>query len=80
MEGIVGLHRIPLRVTAGKELRYTRPKIADMRRIIDDRKLSVELEVDGGTNADNAREIVKAGADVLVAGNSVFKPKEGIGQ
>jgi len=80
MEGIVGLRRIPLRVTAEKGLRYAPPKIADMRRIIDDRKLSVELEVDGGINSDNAREIVKAGADVLVAAHSVFKAKEGTGQ
>jgi ribulose-phosphate 3-epimerase len=41
-------------------------------------RLSTELEVDGGINADNAPDIVKAGADVLVAGNSIFKAKEGI--
>lgn len=59
-------------------IRETLPKIADMRRILDHRNPSVELEVDGGINADNAREIVKAGADILVAGNSVFRAKEGI--
>ena len=58
----------------------TLPKIANMRRILDDRKMNAELEVDGGITADNAREIVKAGANVLVAGNSVFKAKEGISQ
>lgn len=56
----------------------TLPRIANMRKILDDRKLSAELEVDGGINADNAPDIVKAGADVLVAGNSVFRAKEGI--
>jgi ribulose-phosphate 3-epimerase len=56
----------------------TLPRIADMRKILDDRKLSAELEVDGGINADNAPDIVKAGANVLVAGNSVFRAKEGI--
>ena len=56
----------------------TLPKIASMRKILDDGKLGAELEVDGGINADNAREIVKAGADVLVAGNSIFKAGEGI--
>jgi len=55
------------------------PKIAGMRRMLDDRGLSAELEVDGGISPDNAGEIVKAGADVLVAGNSVFGAKEGIG-
>ena len=56
----------------------TLPRIANMRKILDDRGLSAELEVDGGINADNAPDIVKAGATVLVAGNSVFKAKGGI--
>jgi ribulose-phosphate 3-epimerase len=56
----------------------TLPKIASMRKMLDDRKLSAELEVDGGITADNAPDIVKAGADVLVAGNSVFRAKEGV--
>ncbi|MGA8849791.1 MAG: ribulose-phosphate 3-epimerase [Dehalococcoidia bacterium] len=56
----------------------TLPKIADMRKMLDDRGLSAELEVDGGINADNAPDIVKAGATVLVAGNSIFRAKEGI--
>jgi ribulose-phosphate 3-epimerase len=53
-------------------------KIAKARKMLDDKGLGAELEVDGGVNADNARDIVKAGADVLVAGNSVFRAKEGI--
>jgi len=58
----------------------TLPKIANMRKILDDRGLSAELEVDGGINAGNAPDIVKAGADVLVAGSSVFRAGEGIGR
>jgi ribulose-phosphate 3-epimerase len=56
----------------------TLPRIASIRKILDDRGLSAELEVDGGISADNAPDIVKAGADVLVAGNSIFRAKEGI--
>jgi len=56
----------------------TLPKIANIRKILDDGGLSAELEVDGGITADNAPDIVKAGADVLVAGNSVFRAKGGI--
>jgi len=56
----------------------TLPKIASIRKVLDDRGLRAELEVDGGINADNAPDIVKAGADVLVAGNSIFKAQEGI--
>jgi ribulose-phosphate 3-epimerase len=58
----------------------TLPKIENMRKTLNDRKLSTELEVDGGVTADNAPGIVKAGANVLVAGNSVFKAEEGISQ
>jgi len=53
-------------------------RIASVRKILDDRGLRAELEVDGGINADNAPDIVKAGADVLVAGNSIFRAQEGI--
>jgi len=56
----------------------TLPRIANMRKMLDDRRPGVELEVDGGINADNAPDIVKAGANVLVAGNSVFRAEEGI--
>jgi len=56
----------------------TLPRIANMRKILDDRGLSAELEVDGGINADNAPDIVEAGANVLVAGNSVFRAEDGI--
>jgi ribulose-phosphate 3-epimerase len=56
----------------------TLPRIASMRKILDDGGLSAELEVDGGITADNAPDIVKAGATVLVAGNSIFRAKGGI--
>ncbi len=56
----------------------TLPRIANMRKMLDDRRPGVELEVDGGINADNAPDIVEAGANVLVAGNSVFRAEEGI--
>jgi ribulose-phosphate 3-epimerase len=41
--------------------------------MIDDAGLKVKIEVDGGVTLDNAKEIIAAGADVLVAGNAVFK-------
>lgn len=36
----------------------------------------VDIEVDGGINADTAKQVVAAGATVLVAGNAVFKAKD----
>ena len=56
----------------------TLPRIANIRKLLDDRDLHAELEVDGGINADNAPAVVKAGANVLVAGNSIFRAPEGI--
>ena len=56
------------------------PRVASMRKLLEDRGLSAELEVDGGITADNAPAIIEAGANVLVAGNSVFRAPDGIGQ
>ena len=47
-------------------------KIRALRQRITDRGLLTELEVDGGVKIDNIREVVTAGADVLVAGSAVF--------
>jgi ribulose-phosphate 3-epimerase len=60
---------------------HTLDKIRALRRIIDDNKLDVKIEIDGGVTVANAKEIIDAGADVLVAGNTVFaskNPKETI--
>ncbi len=46
-------------------------KIRQLRRMIGDRP--IELEVDGGVNAETAPAVVSAGADVLVAGSAVFQ-------
>ena len=48
-------------------------KISRLRRMLQDRDLAhVDLEVDGGINPSTAREVVTAGANVLVAGSSIF--------
>ncbi len=54
------------------------PKIKAVAREIEARGLSTELEVDGGVNRSNAREIAEAGATVLVAGSAVFKAENGM--
>ena len=48
-------------------------KVRFLRQEIDRRGLKTLIEVDGGVNADNAKLLHEAGADVLVAGSSVFK-------
>ena len=49
------------------------PKIEYLRRVIDERGLNCEIEVDGGINAETSKLCVRAGADVLVAGSDIFK-------
>jgi ribulose-phosphate 3-epimerase len=51
-------------------------KIRALRKRIDERKLSLEIEVDGGVKPGNAAEIAAAGADILVAGSAVFGAKD----
>jgi ribulose-phosphate 3-epimerase len=51
-------------------------KIAWLRKRIDDLGLKAEIEVDGGVKPANAIEIIKAGADILVAGSAVFGTKD----
>jgi len=53
-------------------------KIASLRRILDERGLKAELEVDGGITAETAPKAVRAGARVLVAGSAIFNRKESV--
>ncbi len=48
------------------------PKVAQIRKWIDERKPSCELEVDGGVAPDTCKTCIGAGANVLVAGSAVF--------
>ena len=49
------------------------PKIEEIRKLIDQRKLPVLVEVDGGIKADNIDRVVQAGAEVIVSGSGIFK-------
>jgi ribulose-phosphate 3-epimerase len=53
------------------------PKIASLRKMIDATGKKIYLEVDGGVAVGTARQVKAAGADVLVAGSSVFGAKNG---
>lgn len=56
-----------------KFIQHTLEKIKQLRKMIDERGLKVQIEIDGGVTLENAPSIIAAGADVLVAGNTVFK-------
>jgi ribulose-phosphate 3-epimerase len=51
-------------------------KIRQLKNMISNNGLNVKIEIDGGVTLDNAKEIIEAGADVLVAGNTVFKSED----
>ncbi len=56
-------------------------KLRRLRQMIDERGLSVRIEIDGGIDAGNINKIVEAGAQIIVAGSAVFgggKPTEAV--
>lgn len=56
----------------------TLEKTRQLKQMITERNLSVRIEIDGGVGLQNAASILSAGADVLVAGSSVFKANDPI--
>ena len=47
-------------------------KIRNLRNIINERNLDIDIEVDGGVREDNLQKVLDAGANVIVAGSAVF--------
>lgn len=58
----------------------TLPKISEMRGMIEERGLHIDIEVDGGIHEQTAPRVVKAGANLLVAGSAVYNKKESVAQ
>jgi ribulose-phosphate 3-epimerase len=58
-----------------KFIRGVLPKIRRLRQMIDEQKLDVLIQVDGGVSLDTVDEIVAAGADVLVSGSGIFNDR-----
>jgi ribulose-phosphate 3-epimerase len=55
---------------------HTVDKVRRLRRMLESNGLSTDIEVDGGINPQTARQVVEAGANVLVAGTAVFGSKD----
>lgn len=51
-------------------------KIHDLKEKIDNKKLIMDIEVDGGINRDNVRKVIESGANVIVAGSAVYKARD----
>ncbi|MCE7995498.1 MAG: ribulose-phosphate 3-epimerase [Roseivirga sp.] len=54
-------------------IEHTYSKVKELKRLISESNAETLIEIDGGVNAQNAPELMEAGADVLVAGSFVFK-------
>ena len=56
-----------------KFIPYSLDKIRELRRIVTQRGLSTDIEVDGGVTLSNVEEILEAGANVIVSGSTIFR-------
>ncbi len=61
-----------------KFIEHTYKKVQKVRQIADQQGLSTLIEIDGGVNAKNAKQLIDAGANALVAGNFVFSSENPI--
>ena len=52
---------------------YTMDKVKELRALLNQKRLKVDIEVDGGINLDNVSAILDAGANIIVAGSAVFQ-------
>ena len=59
-----------------KFIESTYERVRVLKAEIDRQGLSVHIQVDGGVSADNAKALVEAGAEILVAGSAVFKAED----
>lgn len=63
-----------------KFITHTYDKLQRLRRLIDEARLPVLIEIDGGVNRDNAARLYALGADVLVCGSAVFRAADPVAE
>ena len=52
-------------------------KMKKLRTLVDEKKLNIDIEIDGGINFDNSKKAKEFGANILVSGSTVFKENKG---
>ena len=60
-----------------KFMQETLEKVKILRKEIENKKLKVQIEIDGGINFENSKKAIKAGVDILVSGTTIFKENNG---
>lgn len=56
-----------------KLIPYTIDKVRDLKKMIEEKGLKIDIEVDGGVTLDNVGQVLDAGANIVVAGSAVFR-------
>lgn len=51
-------------------------KFFDLKQMINDYSLNIDIEIDGGVNSENLKEVLSWGANVVVAGSAIYKSKD----
>ena len=52
-------------------------KIKELKKIKDQKKMTFDIEIDGGINFSNSKDVINAGANILVSGTTIFKENNG---
>jgi ribulose-phosphate 3-epimerase len=52
-------------------------KVRELKKIQEEKKLTFDIEIDGGINFDNCKSAIEAGANILVSGTTIFKNNNG---
>ena len=52
-------------------------KVKDIKKIISEKKLDIDIEIDGGINFQNSKLVKDAGANILVSGSTIFNENDG---
>ncbi|MDB9784025.1 ribulose-phosphate 3-epimerase [Pelagibacteraceae bacterium] len=52
-------------------------KLRKIKKIINEKKLNIDIEIDGGINFNNSKQVKEAGANILVSGSTIFKENGG---
>ncbi len=52
-------------------------KVKKLKKIKEEKKLNFDIEIDGGINFENSKEVIEAGANILVSGTTIFKSNNG---
>ena len=60
-----------------KFIENTLNKVKLLRREIDNKKLNIQIEIDGGINFENSKKVIQAGVNILVSGTTIFKENGG---